>query len=49
MQSWILEADIYRIEKALCEAGPQEKLRLKAHLRRAEARLVALLQRQLPA
>lgn len=39
VQAWILEADIYRLRKALHSAPPEGKDKLKAHLRRVETKL----------
>jgi hypothetical protein len=42
MKGWIIEADIYRLKKALVDAGEAEHAKLALHLRRAEARLLAV-------
>jgi transcription antitermination factor NusA-like protein len=42
VEAWIFQTDIYRIEKAINDAGPDEKIKLRAHLRRAEASLYAV-------
>lgn len=47
MQKWIIEADIYRLKKAMTEASTNEQSRISQHLRRAEAQLLARKQRGL--
>lgn len=47
MQNWIIEADIYRLKKAMTDASSNEQAKMSQHLRRAEAQLLARKQRGL--
>jgi hypothetical protein len=47
MQNWIIEADIYRLKKAMTDASASENAKIAQHLRRAEAQLLARKQRGL--
>ena len=42
MQRWIIEADIYRLKKAMDEASGDQHTKLAQHLRRAEAQLASM-------
>ena len=44
MQTWMVEADIYRLTKAMAEASKEERTKLSQHLRRAQAQLMTLRQ-----